>query len=32
MKMNFEYYQIQKWMLQTFRAENAGEKKMESFV
>ena len=26
MKMNFEYFQIQKWMLQTIRAEKVDEK------
>ena len=26
MKMNFEYFQIQKWMLQTVRAEKVDEK------
>ena len=26
MKMNFEYFQIQKWMFQTFRAEKVDEK------
>ena len=26
MKMNFEYFQIQKWMLQTMRTEKADEK------
>ena len=31
MKMNFDYFQIQKWMLQTVRAEEVDEK-MGSFV
>ena len=31
MKMNFDYFQIQKWMLQTVRAEKVDEK-MKSFV
>ena len=26
MKMNFEYFQIQKWMLQTFKTEKEDEK------
>ena len=30
-KMNFDYYQIQKWMLETVRAEKLDEK-MGSFV
>ena len=30
-KMNFDYFQIKKWMLQTVRAEKVDEK-MESFV
>ena len=30
-KMNFDYFQIQKWMLQTVRAEKVDEK-MKSFV
>ena len=29
MKMNFEYFQIQKWMLQTERAEKISEKKSD---
>ena len=31
MKMNFEYFQMKKWMLQTIRAEKVDEK-VESFV
>ena len=31
MKMNFEYFQIQKWMLQTVRVEKKDEQ-MGSFV
>ena len=31
MKMNFDFFQIQKWMLQTVRAEKVDEKK-GSFV
>ena len=31
MKMNFDYFQIQKWMLQTVRVEKVDEK-MGSFV
>ena len=31
MKMNFDYFQIQKWMLQTAKVENVDEK-MGSFV
>ena len=31
MKMNFEYFQIQKWMLQTVRGEKV-EEKMGSFI
>ena len=31
MKMNFEYFKIQKWMLQTVRTEKVDEK-MGSFV
>ena len=31
MKMNFEYFQIQKWILQTVRSEKADER-MGSFV
>ena len=31
MKMNFEYFQIQKWMLKTVRAEKVDEK-MGPFV
>ena len=31
MKTNFEYFQIEKWMLQTVRAEKIA-KKMKSFV
>ena len=31
MKMNFDYFQIQKWMLQTVRVEKIDEK-MGSFV
>ena len=27
MKMNFEYFQIQKWMLQTVRGEKTDEKR-----
>ena len=27
MKMNFDYFQIQKWMLQTVRAEKVDDKK-----
>ena len=30
--MNFDYFQIQKWMLQTVSAEKVDEKKMGSFV
>ena len=29
--MNFEYFQMKKWMLQTIRAEKVDEK-VESFV
>ena len=29
--MNFDYFQIQKWMLQTGRVDKA-DKKVESFV
>ena len=31
MKMNFAYFQVQKWMLQTVRAEKVDEK-IGSFV
>ena len=30
-EMNFDYFQIQKWILQTVRVEKVAEK-MESFV